>query len=548
MNRTILIFLVIIPVVFYSCRGMKQEADLIIYNAHIQTVDQHLTVTEAMAVKDGKILGTGTNDYIFQHYISDNRRDLKGKYIYPGFIDSHCHFIGYARTVKTMANLYGVKSQEEMIRILKQFHQDHPNSWLAGRGWDQNKWEIKEFPDKTLLDKEFPGVPVVLIRIDGHAVLVNEVAIRQLDLTVQNISNSKEAIIRDGNFTGIFFENEADRFKHAVPDPNPEVMADLLAEAEQDCFQLGLTTVADAGLSKEKVLFLDSLQKEGKLSMRIYAMLDPTEENFEHFVRKGPYQTDHLNVRSLKVYADGALGSRGACLLKPYSDAPNTSGIMLITPDKLREICNIAYQNGYQINTHCIGDSANRLVLNVYKEFLKGKNDRRWRIEHAQVVDPSDVPLFGQYSIIPAIQATHVTSDMGWADERLGKDRIKNGYIFKTLMQQNGWIPNGTDFPIEKINPFYTFYAAVSRKDLEGNPPGGFQMENALTPEEALKSLTIWAAKSLFEDEVKGSLEPGKFADFIVLKENLLSIPITAVPNIAVEETYLAGKPVYRAK
>ncbi|MHC1707553.1 MAG: amidohydrolase [Bacteroidales bacterium] len=530
-----------------SCRSMKQNADLIIFNANIHTLDEAMSLHQAMAVSEGKILATGSNEYIFQHFTSDNRRDAEGKFIYPGFIDSHSHFYGYAYTVKTMAHLNDVRSMEEMIRVLKQFRQDHPGSWLAGRGWDQNKFPVKELPDKTLLDKEFPGVPVVLIRVDGHIVLVNEVAIRQLDMTVNNLEVKQEAQIRDGKFTGVFFERTADRFKDAIPHPETENMANYLLDAEKDCFSYGLTTVADAGLSKERVLLIDNLQKEEKLNIRIYAMLDPGPENFDHFVRRGIYQTNRLNIRSIKIYSDGALGSRGACLLQPYQDEPTTHGIMVITPDKMREYCNIAYENGYQINTHCIGDSANRMVLNIYGEFLKGKNDRRWRIEHAQVVAPGDFPLFEKFSVIPAVQTSHATSDMSWAEKRLGPERVKTAYAYKTLLQQNGWLPNGSDFPIEKVNPLLSFYSAVARQDEEGNPPGGFQLENALSREDALKSITIWAAKGCMEENIKGSLETGKYADFVILNEDLLTVPLKKVPDIKVVETFLDGKSVFRA-
>lgn len=542
------LFCTFLIISLFSCRAMKQNVDLILYNGNIETVDDKMSVVQALAVKDGKIIGTGSNDYIFQHFQSDNVKDLKGKFVYPGFIDSHCHLYGYALTVKTMADLSGARSAQDMVAILKQFHQDHPMSWLAGRGWDQNKWEIKEFPDKSLLDAEFSGVPVVLIRVDGHAVLVNEVAIRQLDLTEAKFKDNKEALLKYGKFTGVFFENTADVFKNAVPEPSVENMSKFLGEAEKDCFSLGLTTVADAGLSKAKVLLIDSLQKEGKLSIRVYAMLDPTPENIDYFVRKGVYQTDRLDVRSIKVYADGALGSRGACLLKPYEDDPANSGIIVTPAFKIREYCMIAYQNGYQVNTHCIGDSANRMVLNIYGEFLKGKNDRRWRIEHAQVVAPEDLPLYGKFSVVPAIQSTHATSDMGWAEKRLGPERVKSAYAYQSLMKQNGWIPNGTDFPIEKLNPLLSFYAAVARQDVHGNPPGGFQMENALSREEALRSVTIWAAKGCMEDHVKGSLEPGKYADFVITGDDLLKTPIRTVPDLKILETYLAGKVVYEKR
>jgi predicted amidohydrolase YtcJ len=546
MKHIVMLSTIILSLV--SCRGMKQNADLIIFNTHIQTVDEHLTWVQAMAVRGGKIIGTGTNEYIFQHFQSDKVEDMKDKYIYPGFIDSHCHFYGYTRTTKTMADLFEIPSEQDMIAKLKQFRQDNPMSWLVGRGWDQNKWESRELPDKKLIDKEFPGIPVVLIRVDGHALLANEVAIRQLDLTESNLGNTTEALMVNGKFTGIFFETIADRFKDAIPKPEMEKMSKFMMEAEKDCFSVGLTSVADAGLSKSVIQLIDSLQKEGRIKIRIYAMLDPSQENIDYFVKRGVYQTPKLDVRSIKLYADGALGSRGACLLESYSDAPGTRGIVVTKPGEIKKFCELAYRYGYQMNTHCIGDSANRMVLNIYKDFLKGKNDRRWRIEHAQVVTPEDFDMFGKYSIIPAIQATHATSDMTWAVDRLGAERIKNAYAYQKLLQQNGWIPNGTDFPIEKINPLLSFYAAVARMDVNGKPEGGFQIENALTREQALRSLTIWAARGCREDDRKGSLEAGKYADFVVLDSDLLSIPLSAIPTLKVRETYLDGELVYQSR
>jgi predicted amidohydrolase YtcJ len=286
------------------------------------------------------------------------------------------------------------------------------------------------------------------------------------------------------------------------------------------------------------------LQQSGKLLIRLYAMLNPTIENINHFVRKGLLITDHLSVRSIKLYADGALGSRGACLLKPYTDDKDNSGMIVTSIDTMKKICMLAYDNGYQVNTHAIGDSAVRIALQMYAGVLKGKNDLRWRIEHAQVVDPEDIHLFGDYSIIPSVQATHATSDMYWASERLGKDRVKNAYIYKALKQQNGWIPNGTDFPIEHIDPLLTFYAAVFRVDNEGNPKGGFQPENALSQEDALRSITIWPARAAFEEKDKGSIEPGKFADFVILDKDITQSSAAEVLKTKVESTFLGGKKV----
>jgi len=279
--------------------------------------------------------------------------------------------------------------------------------------------------------------------------------------------------------------------------------------------------------------------------MKIYAMLSPTNEHFTQFVSKGTYKTAGLNVRSIKLYADGALGSRGAKMLDDYSDDPGNSGLVLTSPDSIRYFCSKAIENNYQVCTHAIGDSANRMMLQIYGEFLKGKNDKRWRIEHDQIIAPGDFKYFNTYSIVPSVQPTHATSDMYWATDRVGAERMKGAYAYKQLLGQNGWLPLGTDFPIENISPLYTFYAAVERKDLKGFPEEGFQPENALTREEALKGMTIWAAKAGFEENEKGSLEPGKAADFIILDKDIMQIPGSELPGVKVLKTFVDGKEVF---
>jgi predicted amidohydrolase YtcJ len=290
---------------------------------------------------------------------------------------------------------------------------------------------------------------------------------------------------------------------------------------------------------------MDSLQKQGKLQARIYAMLNPNESNFEEFMYKGIYKTDFLNVRSVKLFADGALGSRGAKLIDPYTDEPGNTGILVETPEFLEEISKKAFEHGYQVNVHCIGDSANRLILNIFGNILKEKNDLRWRIEHAQVIDPNDFNLFGKYNIIPSIQTLHATSDMKWAPSRLGAERMKGAYAYKQLLEQNGWLPNGSDFPVEPINPLYGFHAAIARQDASGYPPDGFQIENALTREQALRAMTIWAAKAQFEENEKGSLEKGKFADFVVLEKDIMTINPSEIPTLPVKYTFVNGEKVF---
>ena len=526
-----------------SCT-MKQSVDTLVTNARIYTIDSASQVCEAMVIDEGKVVATGFEDDLLAVYTSANRLDAGGHTIFPGFIDAHCHFYGLALGLRWI-DLVGCTSFEEVLERTSLADTLDDDGWISGRGWDQNLWQIKEFPDKKRLDERWPDRPVVLIRIDGHSVLANQEALERAGITPNHGFSKGEVEIVNGELTGILSENAADHIRSIIPKPDTEATLDLLKEAENLCFSYGLTGVSDAGLDNTMLNMMDSALREGWLKIHIYAMAEPTFENIELIITKGPYRHDRFHICSVKLYADGSLGSRTALLKQPYSDDPSKSGIQVSSPDSLREICELAYANNFQVNVHCIGDKAVREVLDIYGEFLKGKNDLRWRIEHAQVVDPADLVLFHKYSVIPSVQATHATSDMYWADDRLGPVRIKWAYAYQDLLKQNGWLPNGTDFPIERVDPLLTFYAAVARKDLSGYPPGGFQIENALTREEALRSMTIWAAKANFEDEEYGSLEPGKWADFVMLDKDIMEIPMEEVPEVNVLQTWSRGKTVY---
>ncbi len=384
------------------------------------------------------------------------------------------------------------------------------------------------------------------MRIDGHAAVVNSKALKIAGITADTKINGGEIFVHNGEPTGLLLDNAMELINNIISKPDKAFIKKALLIAQDSCFAVGLTSVTDAGLDRDTVKLIDELQHEGSLKMRINAMLTPNSENVEYYIKKGPYQTDKLTVRSIKLYADGALGSRGARLIEPYSDDPGNMGLFLFKEDFYKKYCQIALQYNYQVNTHAIGDGANRFVLQLYSEFLKGKNDLRWRIEHAQVVAPEDFKLFGEYSIIPSVQPTHATSDMYWAEDRLGQERIKGAYAYKELLDENGWEPLGTDFPIEDINPLYTFYAAVARKDLKGWPDDGFQTENALSREETLRGMTIWAAKGSFNENRYGSIEPGKFADFVVLDKDIMTIPIDSVPDVNVYKTYSSGILVHK--
>ncbi len=547
MRTIIIIISLVIPVLISSCDyNLKNDTkvDLIIHNATIYTTDKDFSIAESMAISEGKIVDIGSNKEILEKYESKNIIDYKGKFIYPGFIDPHSHYFGYGRSL-IHADLFGSKSFTEVIERIQAHHEEFPSEWILGRGWDQNEWDVKKFPHRRELDEVFPNTPVLLRRVDGHAAIANTEALNRAG--IKEAKEVKGGLIRtkNGEITGILVGNAISLVDKVVPEPSEDQLYNALDMAQQNLFSVGLTSVSDAGLDKESIMIIDSLHKNNILKLRVYAMLNPNEENFEHFLKNGHYKTPHLNVRSIKLFADGALGSRGAKLLEPYSDDPGNYGLLENSAEFIAEIANKTYENNYQLNIHCIGDSAARMVLNIFADVLKEKNDLRWRIEHAQIIHPDDFDLFGQYSIIPSVQAIHATSDMLWAIDRIGEKRLRNSYALKQLLEQNSWLPNSSDFPVEPINPLYGFYAAFERKNFDGIPEDGFQMENALSREEALKAMTIWAAKSQFEENEKGSLEPGKFADFVVFDNNIMKIPADDILTEKVKQTFVGGELVF---
>lgn len=538
------IFQLLFTVTLFTACNADSEVDLIVYNAKIYTVDSSFSVAEAMAIKNGKIEAVGTSKDITEKYSAKDRLDAGGQVIYPGLIDAHSHFYRYGLGLQT-ADLIGTTSWEEILTKLQAFAQQNPDGWLIGRGWDQNDWAVKQYPTKERLDNLFPNRPVILTRVDGHAAIANQQALNQAGIQPGFTLIGGEVEVKDGKLTGVLIDNAVDLVSSKIPAATPAQIKKALDLAQQNCFAMGLTTVDDCGLDYKEVLTIDSFQKKGELKMRVYAMLSDAKQNYNYIFEKGKIKTDYLNVRSFKVYADGALGSRGACLLESYADRSNWHGFLLSPLSHFDSVANILASKDFQMCTHAIGDSGNRAVLNIYAKYLKGKNDKRWRIEHAQVVNSADFALFGQNNVVPSVQPTHGTSDMYWAGERLGKEREKGAYAYKQLLQQNGWIPLGTDFPVEDISPFKTFLASVFRQDAKGFPTGGYQMENALSRQEAIKGMTIWAAKSNFEEGEKGSLEKGKWADFIILDRDLMTVTAPDVLKTTVLATYIGGSKVY---
>lgn len=537
------LFKVAIVLLLASC-SQKQKADLLVYNATIYTVDSSFSTAEAMVVKDGKIVATGSTADLEKTYEAKEKLDAGGKFIYPGFIDAHAHFLGYGMSLQRV-DLSGTTSWEACIERVKKFAVENPEGWITGRGWDQNDWNVKEFPGKDELDTLFPDRPVLLTRIDGHAAIANQKALDLAGIKAGDTLTGGEIEEMEGSLSGILIDNAIDLVTAKIPGATNEQLRKGLKAAEQNCFAMGLTTIDDCGLGYASVNVIKELQAKGELKMRLYVMLSDEKANYDSAEKYGMIKTDRLNVRSFKVYGDGALGSRGACLLEPYSDKAGHYGFLLSNPSHFDSVASWLSNKGWQMCTHAIGDSGNRTILTIYAKYLKGKNDQRWRIEHAQVVNQNDFPLFGQNNIIPSVQPTHATSDMYWAGDRLGAERVKGAYAYKQLLQQNGWLPLGTDFPVEDISTFKTFYAAVVRKDAKGWPENGYQMENALSREETLRGMTIWAARSNFEEAEKGSLEKGKFADFIILDADIMKEAPEKLLSVKVLKTFLGGKMVY---
>lgn len=530
-------------IAFTSCNN-RQQVSLIIHHAKIYTADENFAEAQAMAVKDGKIIATGTNDAIQKMYTATENIDAKGNTVFPGFIDGHCHFTGYA-TDMWKSNLVGTTSFDEIVNKIKVYSATAPMQWIYGRGWDQNDWAIKEFPDKQILDSLFPDRPVFLKRVDGHAALLNQKALDMAGITDTTKIAGGEVEIKNGKLTGILIDNAMHLAEKKVP-----LLADSLAHkyflAAQDyCFAAGLTGVQDCGISEHTVDLIKEAHKNGGLKMKIFALLSDDSTYYDRWIKSGPLKTERFHVGGFKFYADGALGSRGASLLQDYTDKPGWKGFLLSDEQHFRTAAEKLSRSALQMCTHAIGDSGARTILKIYADVLKGTNDKRWRIEHAQVMDPADFHYFTDYSIIPSVQPTHATSDMYWAADRVGPQRIQAAYAYKQLLQTNGWMPLGTDFPVEYIEPIKTFYAAVVRQDAKGFPAGGFQPVNALTRKEAIYGMTIWAAKAAFEEKEKGSLERGKAADFIMLDKDLIKCGVTEILGTKVLGTWVSGERVW---
>jgi len=544
MNIPLAFTFVHILFLLFHMQGNSQSSCILVHNGTIYTANPGQPVVSALVFQNGKVLATGNASDLRNHYSVGQTIDLEGRPAYPGFADPHCHFYKYGLTLNQV-NLSGTRSVQQILEILDGFAKKHPNGWIVGRGWDQNDWPNSHFPAKEDLDSLFPHRPVYLTRIDGHAAWVNSTALKLAGISKASKTVGGEVLGTESEASGMLIDNAMNLVEALIPQPSHEENIQALQEAERHCFEAGLTLVGDAGLDAPVVKLIDSLQQAGMLSMFVYAMLNPTNENQESYIKNGPFITDKLSVRSIKLFADGALGSRGALLKSDYSDQAGNRGVQVTPTHLLEEYCQMGLDRGYQVNTHCIGDSANALMLKLYARFLKPGNDLRWRIEHAQVVSPSDMFLFARYRIIPSVQTTHATSDMHWAQDRLGKERIGHAYSYRSLLELNGWLPNGSDFPVESIYPILGFYAAITRQDPAGNPPQGFRPEQALTRQQALMAMTQWATQACFEESRRGSLEPGKRSDFVILDRDIMAVPVDEIVGTRVTAVYIDGNRVY---
>ena len=540
MRKTALLLLLIIFSV--AC---EKKVDLIVHNARVYTSDDNYTNVSSFVVDEGKFIEVGGEELV-EKYKSKNTVNARGLPIFPGFIDSHCHLLNLGLK-KFEVDLKGTKSFEEIIDKLKDYSSNKKLSVLRGAGWDQNDWDKKELPNKNALDILFPDIPVVLTRIDGHAMLVNQQAIDMAGITIETKSEGGEIVRQNGKLTGVIIDSPMELIERIIPKYTRDEKIKALKSAEKICFEHGITTVDEAGLVKSDILLIDSLQKSKLFDLRVYAMVANDKKSLDYFFKNGPIRKDFLNVSSIKVYADGALGSRGAALKKSYTDKKNHYGSIIISLDSIKKLAIRALNNGFQMNTHAIGDYANSEVLKIYNDILSSTSDPRWRIEHAQVISDDDFPNFNE-KIIPSVQPLHATSDMYWAEERLGKSRVKGAYAYKDLLDWSGRLALGTDFPVEDVNPIKTFYAAVSRKDLNQFPTGGYQSENALSRREALLGMTIWGAYANFEENLKGSITPGKYADFVILDRDIMEIETDRIPSARVVATILNGEIVYSTR
>ncbi|MFN5582847.1 amidohydrolase [Gemmatimonas sp.] len=528
-------------------------ADLVVTNARVYTADDARPLVEAFAVRGGRVVFTGSAREA-KALTGANTRvvDAGGRTVIPGMVDGHAHFAGLAQKLRSV-DLVGTKSLTEVIeRVVERAKRTPKGSWIIGRGWDQNAWGNTAFPTHEALSAAAPDHPVILERVDGHAAYVNAAAMQLAGLTATTKDPSGGKIIRDakGNPTGVLIDRASNLVESKVPPLSRDEMRAALKDAVARMHSLGLVGMHDAGASRENIDLFEAMAQQGDLNLRLYVMIGDDAKALEHYFQVGPRSAlydGQVWVRAVKLYADGAMGSRGAALLEPYSDDPNNSGLLLSAPAHIEEVAKRGLAAGFQINTHAIGDRGNRVVLDAYEKALNARPtaDHRFRVEHAQILHQDDIPRFAQLGVIPSMQASHQTSDMYWIGKRLGPTRLYGAYAWQSLLQTGVVIPNGSDFPVEEVNPLISFHASIARQDARDWPAGGWYPEQRMSREDALRSMTLWPAYAGFQEQAMGSITPGKYADFVVLDQDIMRVPASLVLTTRVLETWVGGKRVF---
>jgi predicted amidohydrolase YtcJ len=537
-------------------RGPVERADLIVVNARIYTVDNAKPIASALAVKDGRIVFVGSDSEA--RVLGGNSTrivDLKGHTVIPGMVDAHAHLLGLATSLRNVL-LAGSSSYDEVIRrVTERVRTRKPGEWVEGRGWDQNLWPDKAFPTHEALSRATPNNPVVLGRIDGHAILANAMAMRLAGITAATKEPEGGRIVRlpNGDPSGVFVDNATALVRRKIPSATDATLRDATLVAVSQANRWGLTGIHDTGESRRAIEIVESLAREGRLNLRDYVMISDNDADIRYYTRRGPrigLYDGRIWVRAIKTYADGALGSRGAALLTDYSDDPGNTGLLVNKPAHLQQVAELGLRSGFQVSTHAIGDRGNRVALDAFAAALRAvpTADHRFRIEHAQLLSPQDIPRFSELGVIPSMQASHQTSDMRWAEGRVGPQRIRGAYAWRSLLNTGVVIPNGSDFPVEMVNPLISFHSAITRQDATNWPPGGWYPDQVMTRDEALRAMTIWPAYAAFQEKELGSLTPGKYADFVVLDRDIMQVPPTEILSTRVEATYLGGKIVYAVK
>jgi predicted amidohydrolase YtcJ len=524
----------------------------VLVNARIHTLADGQAVAEALAWDaNGRLLAVGSRDEVMAKAAGAPVHDARGATVVPGLIDAHAHLMGLGYALMR-ADLVGARSKSEVIARLQAFAAELPEgAWLLGRGWDQNLWSAKSFPTAADLDAAFPDRPVWLERIDGHAGWANSAALRRVerDLAGDWQPDGGQILRADGRPTGVFIDAAARVVDDIVPPPDAAFRTEALERALEATARVGLTGVHDMGTSLADLELYHRFADEGRLTLRVVGYADGDAAALEALCREGPYRHDsgRLRMSGVKFYADGALGSRGAALLEPYSDDHGNRGLLVTPPEQLLEGMRKAHRCGVQVATHAIGDRGNRLVLDDYAEVLGegALSDHRWRIEHAQVATLADIPRFQQLHVIASMQPTHATSDMPWAEARVGRERLAGAYAWRRFLQSNVRLALGSDFPVESADPRLGLYSAVTRQDLAGRPPGGWLPDQKLTPAEALRGFTTDAAWAGFTEAEVGRLAPGLRADFVLLDADPLAVDAARLPTVKVLSTWVDGERVF---